>query len=159
MTHCLWVSGGVFPLSENPRIDLKNEERWLSVRSMEDGVKTELFAFVPRTDWLLMAHKNFGGDVSIMSSLVDDFLCYASFPKVLAVFVPRWSLTSRQLLEPSSVFPPSTSFATSPKNPKPSAVHCLLTQMANIQSLHQPYSLIPTICTQQCSSNLQHSSR
>ena len=70
VTHCLWINGEIFPLSVNPGIDLNSEERWLSARAIEDGIKTELFAFIPRADWPLMGHKNFGSDVSITFSIV-----------------------------------------------------------------------------------------
>ena len=160
VTHCLWINSEIFPLSENPRIDLNGQECWLSAHSMEDGVKMELFAFVPRTDWPLMAHKNFGGDVSSVLILCsNDFLQRASSPKELVAFVLRWSLTLRQPLEPSLVFPPNSLFVTSHENLKLSAVRCLLTHTANTRSSHQYYFLIPEICIQRRSSNLQHSSR
>ncbi|KAG9310468.1 hypothetical protein JVU11DRAFT_9612 [Chiua virens] len=77
ITHCLWVNTEIFPLTDNPRTDPNGKERWLSARSIEDGVKTELFAFVPCTDWPLMTHKNFGSDFSkgvgsVRSEMVSD---------------------------------------------------------------------------------------
>jgi hypothetical protein len=159
VTYCLWINSQIFPLSENPHINLNGEEHWLSARSMEDGIKTELFAFVPHTDLPLMAHKNFGGDVSSLTLCLNDFLQHTSSPTELVAFVLRWSLTLRQPLEPSSVCPPSSLFVTSPENLKLSAMRCLLTHMANAQSSRRYYCPMPIMCIQQCSSNLQHSSR
>ena len=78
MTHCLWINSEIFPLSENPGIDLNSEERWLSACSIEDGVKTEFFAFIPRADRPLMAHKNFGSDVSITLPFTLNWLLIVS---------------------------------------------------------------------------------
>ncbi|KAG1787352.1 uncharacterized protein HD556DRAFT_1312812 [Suillus plorans] len=61
ITHCLWVETSIFPLRESPpRIDLSSKERWLSPLSIQDGIKAELFQFIPPADHNMMAHKNFG---------------------------------------------------------------------------------------------------
>lgn len=65
ITHCLWVETSIFPLREPPpRIDLSSKERWLSPLSIQDGIKAELFQFIPPADHNMMAHKNFGSHVS-----------------------------------------------------------------------------------------------
>ncbi|KAF9232811.1 hypothetical protein BU15DRAFT_67128 [Melanogaster broomeanus] len=52
-------------------------ERWLSPLSIEDGVKTELFNFVPEEQHTLMAHKEFGesfatGVQCVRSEMAND---------------------------------------------------------------------------------------
>ncbi|KAG8216754.1 hypothetical protein J3R82DRAFT_6985 [Butyriboletus roseoflavus] len=76
-THCLWISTEYFPLCNNPGIDLCSAECWVSPLVIEDGVKTELFKFIPRADHPLMAHRDFGvsfaHDVSsVRSKMVSD---------------------------------------------------------------------------------------
>jgi len=66
-THCLWIATEIFPLRENPEIDLFSAERWLSPLAVEDGVKTELFKFISKEDHSLMLHKDFGDVVSSLS--------------------------------------------------------------------------------------------
>ena len=63
MTHCLWINSEIFPLRSNPKINLYSKEHWISALSIEDGVRTELFEFIPQSDWKLMAYETFGGDV------------------------------------------------------------------------------------------------
>ena len=36
-TYCLWIPAGIFPLLNNPGIDLCSAERWLSPLTIEDG--------------------------------------------------------------------------------------------------------------------------
>ncbi|KAG1788294.1 hypothetical protein EV424DRAFT_1650751 [Suillus variegatus] len=61
ITHCLWVETSIFPLcGAPPRIDLLSKEWWLSPLLIQDGVKAELFQFIPPADHNMMAHKNFG---------------------------------------------------------------------------------------------------
>ena len=78
MTHCLWINSEIFLLSESPGINLNSEECWLSACSIEDGVKTELFTFIPRADQPLMAHKNFGSNVSITLPFTLNWLLIVS---------------------------------------------------------------------------------
>jgi hypothetical protein len=64
ITHCLWIDVHIFPLLRRPTINLSSKERWLSPLAIEDGVKVELFQFIPETDHGLMSHKDFGSPVS-----------------------------------------------------------------------------------------------
>ncbi|OJA17452.1 hypothetical protein AZE42_14162, partial [Rhizopogon vesiculosus] len=64
ITHCLWIDVHIFPLLQCPTIDLSSKECWLSPLAIEDGVKAELFQFIPETDCGLMSHKDFGSPVS-----------------------------------------------------------------------------------------------
>ncbi|KAG1770574.1 hypothetical protein EV702DRAFT_1202346 [Suillus placidus] len=60
ITHCLWVETSIFPLrGPPPRIDLTSKECWLSLLSIQDGIKAKLFQFIPPADHNMMAHKNF----------------------------------------------------------------------------------------------------
>ncbi|KAG2741160.1 hypothetical protein P692DRAFT_201871848 [Suillus brevipes Sb2] len=77
MTHCLWINAENFPLHTRPNIELFGSERWLSPQSIEDGVKAELFKFIPEVDHELMCHKNFAphfakGVSGIRSEMVSD---------------------------------------------------------------------------------------
>jgi hypothetical protein len=63
MTHCLWINAENFPLHTRPNIELFGSECWLSPQSIEDGVKAELFKFIPEVDHELMCHKNFAPHV------------------------------------------------------------------------------------------------
>ncbi|KAG1885302.1 uncharacterized protein F5891DRAFT_1202031 [Suillus fuscotomentosus] len=77
MTHCLWINAGIFPLRVPPNIELFGSERWLSPQSIEDGVKAELFKFIPEIDHELMGYKNFAphfakGVSGIRSEMVSD---------------------------------------------------------------------------------------
>ncbi|KAG1825050.1 hypothetical protein DFJ58DRAFT_849656 [Suillus subalutaceus] len=62
ITHCLWINIELFPLSARtcPDIDLNSKERWLTGVSMEDGVRAELFKFIPEEERELMSYQNFG---------------------------------------------------------------------------------------------------
>ncbi|KAG1870705.1 hypothetical protein DFJ58DRAFT_837427 [Suillus subalutaceus] len=62
ITHCLWINIELFPLSAHtcPDIDLNSKERWLTGVSMEDGVRAELFKFIPEEERELMSYQNFG---------------------------------------------------------------------------------------------------
>ncbi|KAI5983587.1 hypothetical protein EDD15DRAFT_2361155 [Pisolithus albus] len=76
-THCLWINTEIFPLRKNPEINLFAAERWVSPLAIEDGVKTELFKYIPKEDQSLMAHKDFGeafshGVQSLRSEMVSD---------------------------------------------------------------------------------------
>jgi hypothetical protein len=65
MMHCLWINTGIFPLHRPPHIDLLGSKHWSSSQLMEDGVKAELFEFVPATDHNLLDLKDFGAYVSL----------------------------------------------------------------------------------------------
>ncbi|KAG1897468.1 uncharacterized protein F5891DRAFT_1191929 [Suillus fuscotomentosus] len=62
ITHCLWINIELFPLSKctYPDIDLNSKERWITGVSMEDGVRAELFKFIPEEEHEMMSYKNFG---------------------------------------------------------------------------------------------------
>ena len=66
-THCIWVPVEIFPLRQNPEVDLFSAEWWLSPLVIEDGVKTELFKFIAKDDHSLMHHKDFAKLVSHLS--------------------------------------------------------------------------------------------
>lgn len=68
MTHCLWINVKIFPLCVPPNIELFGSERWLSPQSIEDGVKAELFKFIPEVDHELMGYKNFAPHVRNLSA-------------------------------------------------------------------------------------------
>ncbi|KAG1888188.1 hypothetical protein F4604DRAFT_1916112 [Suillus subluteus] len=77
ITHCLWINPQIFPLRAHPNIDVNSKERWLSPLSIEDGVKAELFLFVPEADQETMNHKLFGshfakGVGNVRSEMVSD---------------------------------------------------------------------------------------
>ncbi|KAG1894662.1 uncharacterized protein F5891DRAFT_1175948 [Suillus fuscotomentosus] len=85
MTHCLWINAGIFPLHVPPNIELFGSERWLSPQSIEDGVKAELFKFIPEIDHELMGYKNFAphfakGVSGIRSEMVSDVKSCAERP-------------------------------------------------------------------------------
>ncbi|KAG1834041.1 hypothetical protein DFJ58DRAFT_735918 [Suillus subalutaceus] len=66
-----------FPLRARPDIDINSKKRWLSPLSIEDGVKAELFLFVPEADRETMNHKLFGshfakGVGNVHSKMVSD---------------------------------------------------------------------------------------
>jgi uncharacterized protein (DUF849 family) len=67
--YCLWINSEIFPLRKNPQTDLLSSERWLSPLSIEDGVKTEIYNYVPKHLHKLMVYKDFGAHVSL------SFLC------------------------------------------------------------------------------------
>jgi hypothetical protein len=69
ITHCLWINPQIFPLCTCPNIDLNSKEHWLSPLLIEDGVKAELFLFIPETDHEMMNHKHFGSHVSAVHVL------------------------------------------------------------------------------------------
>ncbi|KAI5982865.1 hypothetical protein EDD15DRAFT_2377080 [Pisolithus albus] len=76
-THCLWVNSAIFPLHDDPQVDLYSSERWVSALAIEDGVKSELFQFIPKEDHPLMAHRIFGdkfchGIQCVRSEMVSD---------------------------------------------------------------------------------------
>ncbi|KAG1893072.1 uncharacterized protein F5891DRAFT_986212 [Suillus fuscotomentosus] len=60
ITHCLWVNVEIFPLCTCPDINLNSKEFWISGVSMEDGVKAELFQFIPTEEHKLMNYQSFG---------------------------------------------------------------------------------------------------
>ncbi|KAF9245418.1 hypothetical protein BU15DRAFT_59014 [Melanogaster broomeanus] len=75
--YCLWINTNIFPLTKNPGVHLLAAERWLSPLSIKDGVKTELFNFVPEEQHTLMAHKEFGksfatGVQCVRSEMAND---------------------------------------------------------------------------------------
>ncbi|KIK77161.1 hypothetical protein PAXRUDRAFT_36826 [Paxillus rubicundulus Ve08.2h10] len=77
MTHCLWINTDIFPLCLDLGIDLHSSECWVSLLSMEDSVKTELFKFIPPAQHQLMTHQNFGdhfgvGISGVHSEMVSD---------------------------------------------------------------------------------------
>ncbi|KIJ58671.1 hypothetical protein HYDPIDRAFT_33939 [Hydnomerulius pinastri MD-312] len=65
MTHCLWVNAEIFPLTKDPKMDPHSSEHWLSPLSMEDGVKSDIFLYIPSDQHALMAHKTFGSHFSL----------------------------------------------------------------------------------------------
>jgi len=65
LTYCLWINVEIFPLCVCPDIDLTSKERWLSELSIEDGVKAELFQFIPKEEHELMTFQSFGSQVCI----------------------------------------------------------------------------------------------
>ena len=69
-TYCLWIPTRIFPLLNNPGIDLCSAERWLSPLAIEDRVKTELFQFLQKQDHSLMAHEGFGDTVSLLKPVL-----------------------------------------------------------------------------------------
>ncbi|KAI6168762.1 hypothetical protein EDD17DRAFT_1750352 [Pisolithus thermaeus] len=76
-THCLWVNLVIFPLHDDPQIDLYSSERWVSALAIKDSVKLELFQFIPKEDHPLMAHHVFGdkfchGIQCVHSEMVSD---------------------------------------------------------------------------------------
>ncbi|KAG1883636.1 hypothetical protein F4604DRAFT_1920146 [Suillus subluteus] len=58
--HCLWINLKIFPLRTCLDIDLNSKEHWISGVSMEDGVKAELFHFIPAEECELMNYQSFG---------------------------------------------------------------------------------------------------
>ncbi|KAG1835881.1 hypothetical protein DFJ58DRAFT_735395 [Suillus subalutaceus] len=60
ITHCLWINIKIFPLHTCPDINLNSKEHWISGVSMEDGVKAELFQFIPAEEHELMNYHSFG---------------------------------------------------------------------------------------------------
>ncbi|KAG1822075.1 uncharacterized protein BJ212DRAFT_1297314 [Suillus subaureus] len=62
ITHCLWINIELFLLSVHtcPDIDLNSKKHWLTGVSMEDGVRAELFKFIPEEECELMSYQNFG---------------------------------------------------------------------------------------------------
>lgn len=73
MMHCLWINTEIFLLRSNPKINLYSKEHWVSALSIEDGVKTELFAFIPESDWKLMTYEGFGGDICYILIITHFF--------------------------------------------------------------------------------------
>ena len=71
-THCIWVPTGIFPLRQNPEMNPFSAEQWLSLLTIEDGVKTELFNFIAKDDHSLMLHKDFAKLVSPLSLFSPD---------------------------------------------------------------------------------------
>lgn len=69
-THCLWIVMEVFPLRDNPEINLSSAEGWLFPLAIEDGVKTKLFKFISKEDHGLMLHKGFGNVVSPLKTIL-----------------------------------------------------------------------------------------
>ncbi|KAG2350216.1 hypothetical protein BDR05DRAFT_942722 [Suillus weaverae] len=85
MMHCLWINAEIFPLRVPPNIKLFGSERWLSPQSIEDGIKAELFKFIPEINLELMGYKNFAlhfakGVSSIRSEMVSDVKSCAEHP-------------------------------------------------------------------------------
>ncbi|KAG1719268.1 uncharacterized protein EDB91DRAFT_1257801 [Suillus paluster] len=74
ITHCLWINSQIFPLCACPNIDINSKERWLSLLSIEDGVKAELFLFIPEADREMMNHKHFSSHVSAVDVLSFETL-------------------------------------------------------------------------------------
>ncbi|KIM53024.1 hypothetical protein SCLCIDRAFT_139885, partial [Scleroderma citrinum Foug A] len=77
MTHCLWINSEIFLLCTNPKVNVYSKEHWISALSIEDGVKTELFEFIPELNWKLMTYEGFGGDIhkginGVCSEMVSD---------------------------------------------------------------------------------------
>jgi hypothetical protein len=94
ITHCLWINIELFPLSARtcPDIDLNSKERWLTGVSMEDGVRAELFKFIPEEERELMSYQNFGSQVCLSIGtfqLFNDNQCN-SLVGASATLVPKW---------------------------------------------------------------------
>ncbi|KIK97227.1 hypothetical protein PAXRUDRAFT_10315 [Paxillus rubicundulus Ve08.2h10] len=95
--YCLWINVNIFPLTKNPGVHLLGAEHWLSPLSIKDGIKTELFNFIPKEQYMLMTHKDFG------ESIFDkgNFLKTVTLVKVLkAAFFSKSSLGSVQAPSP-----------------------------------------------------------
>ncbi|KAG1859329.1 hypothetical protein DFJ58DRAFT_726356 [Suillus subalutaceus] len=81
ITHCLWINLEILPLRTCPDIDLNSKERWISGVSMEDGVKAELFQFIPAEERELMNYQSFGsqfgmGVSNARSEMASDVKAY-----------------------------------------------------------------------------------
>ncbi|KAG1732180.1 uncharacterized protein EDB91DRAFT_1251820 [Suillus paluster] len=70
----LAINSQIFPLRACPNIDINSKERWLSLLSIEDGVKAELFLFIPEADREMMNHKHFSSHVSAVDVLSFETL-------------------------------------------------------------------------------------
>lgn len=108
MTHCLWINSEIFLLCTNPKVNVYSKEHWISALSIEDGVKTELFEFIPELNWKLMTYEGFGGDICYI--LITHFFlltpwhntCY-SLARASMVCALKWYQTSRGVLQPFMV--------------------------------------------------------
>ncbi|KIJ10615.1 hypothetical protein PAXINDRAFT_157571 [Paxillus involutus ATCC 200175] len=45
--YCLWINSEIFLLHKKSKIDLLSSKHWLFLLSIEDGVKTEIYDYVP----------------------------------------------------------------------------------------------------------------
>ncbi|KAG2034358.1 hypothetical protein BDR03DRAFT_1013550 [Suillus americanus] len=93
-----------FKLCMCPNINLSSKERWLSPLTIEDGVKAELFLFIPETNHELMNHKNFGssfakGVNSVHSEMVSDVKLCAG-----AIFTMSSEIFLALLVNPSGTY-------------------------------------------------------
>ncbi|KAG9310326.1 hypothetical protein JVU11DRAFT_9453 [Chiua virens] len=59
LIYCLWVNSLIFLLMQNPGINLTSKERWFSLLTVEEGVKTEIYGFMPKKLHPLMAYNTF----------------------------------------------------------------------------------------------------
>lgn len=149
MTHCLWINTGIFPLHAPPHIDLRGSERWSSPQLMEDGVKAELFEFVPATDHNLLDLKDFGVYVSLPISSAGTFsiliLIMVSFRRVSAVFAPRWFPMLNHVQVLSLALIQNSLCEASLARPRQNAAFCWWVQMVDIRSLHQSFFFIQSV--------------
>ncbi|KIK78172.1 hypothetical protein PAXRUDRAFT_17029 [Paxillus rubicundulus Ve08.2h10] len=145
VTHCLWVSKTIFPLHKNPSTDLNGKERWLSPRSVEDGLKTELLQFVTIENHELMGHSN--SSASAFESPADtseDINYEEAFEHAMEMGLPPPILPGA-LSPPSclSSLPPSTAAApvTAPSNSISAAMQPHLNP--DIRNAPAPNSVVP----------------
>lgn len=47
MLYCLWVIQGLFPITNNPCVDLSTTAHWASPEARHDAIITELFMIMP----------------------------------------------------------------------------------------------------------------
>jgi hypothetical protein len=149
MTHCLWINTGIFPLRRPPHIDLLGSKRWSSSQLMEDGVKAELFEFVPATDHNLLDLKDFGVYVSLHISSAGTISILipiiVSFRRVLAAFAPRWFPMSNHVQVLSSASIQNSLCEASLARPRQNAAFCWWIQRVGIRSLHQSFFFMQSV--------------
>ncbi|KAG1865547.1 hypothetical protein DFJ58DRAFT_838653 [Suillus subalutaceus] len=160
ITHCLWINIELFPLSARtcPDIDLNSKERWLTGVLMEDGVRAELFKFIPEEERELMSYQNFGsqfgrGVSNARSEMASDVKSCASaiFGLNASIFIRGYKRNEDPNCRPLLLSPHGeyTKFAPvlfpRPDNPVP---HQLLKTAKLVQvlkvSLFDKSSLAPT---------------
>ncbi|KAG1860332.1 hypothetical protein DFJ58DRAFT_840011 [Suillus subalutaceus] len=97
-----------------PDIDLNSKERWLTGVSMEDGVRAELFKFIPEEERELMSYQNFGsqfgrGVSNAHSKMASDVKSCANliiqYPSVVENCKARAGVLKVSLFSKSSLAP------------------------------------------------------